>query len=330
MSMSWVIRCVNSVWRDANMAEDGSRGSGEEGLDIVQPGAVDRCEAEFESFWFGGQIGPGFLGFVSGMIIHQDADQDPFGTGGIHLFEEGDERAAPVPRGNGMVNDAGGQVHRGGKSDRAETLVFIVALHLAAPLLYPFRGRFLLGGSPQGGSRLSHRPAFPFPMLCERLWPGNRRPIGRGRGDGLNPRLFIVRKDRHRPVGLWHLTQHLGGARDVEERTEPVIEERVPFLQIIFDLVGSYRLCVQNLPDGTGRQRRQAPMPGLHSFATSMARQQPKRPKFMWIADILGLETGLTDKPKPGFGCNVRMPDAARQVVKRRRDADLLDPFHTP
>lgn len=55
-----------------------------------------RCEDEFESAWSGRQVGHGFLGFMDGMIVHQYADQDPFGTRGVHFPEKGDELAAAV------------------------------------------------------------------------------------------------------------------------------------------------------------------------------------------------------------------------------------------
>jgi len=126
--------CQFGLAGHADMPEDGSGGSREEGLDIVQPGAVNRRKDEFESSWPGRQVGHSFPGFMGGVIVQEDADQDPLRTGGIDAFEEGDELAAPVSAGYRMMDDAADQVHSGGKGNSAEALVLVIALHRAAPL----------------------------------------------------------------------------------------------------------------------------------------------------------------------------------------------------
>jgi hypothetical protein len=120
-------------------------------------------EDKFKAPGLGGEEAPGLSRAVGGVIIEQDADQHANPVGGVELLQKGDELAATVTAGDGMVDNAGHEVDSCREGHGGEPLVFVVAL--------------------DGG-------------MLARLG----RQIGRGGGDHLNARLLVVEERRDVPL----------------------------------------------------------------------------------------------------------------------------------
>jgi hypothetical protein len=113
---------------DTDVAEDGAGKLGKEALNKVEPGAVLRCEGEFEAaFGLSGEPGSGLLGDVGGMIVEDQLDRRVGRIGGIEEFEELDELAAAMAILDQGVNLAGEQIDAGQQANRTVTLVFMIA-----------------------------------------------------------------------------------------------------------------------------------------------------------------------------------------------------------
>ncbi len=56
---------------------------------------------------------------------------------------------------------------------------------------------------------------------------------------------------------------------------------------------------------------------------TRMAGEQPRRPQFVGIAEVLGLAAGEVDNPCLGLGGGRRLPAGPRSIVERRHRANL-------
>ena len=82
---------------DTDVAQNGAGELGKKALNEVEPGAVFRCEGEFEAA--GGLIGePGssFLRDVGGVIVEDQLDRRMGRIGGVEKLKEFDELAAAV------------------------------------------------------------------------------------------------------------------------------------------------------------------------------------------------------------------------------------------
>ena len=82
---------------DTDVAENGAGELRKKALNEIEPGAVFRCEGEFEAA--SGLIGKpssGLLGDVGGMIVENQLDRRMGRIGGIEKREEFDELAAAM------------------------------------------------------------------------------------------------------------------------------------------------------------------------------------------------------------------------------------------
>jgi hypothetical protein len=80
----------------------------------------------------------------------------------------------------------------------------------------------------------------------------------------------------------------------------------------------------QYLAQGSLRQIGQASVPGRRAVFAHVLRQEPRRPQFMRVAQILGLATSQIDDERPRFAGDGRLAPGTRTVVESRHDAELL------
>ncbi len=62
---------------------------------------------------------------------------------------------------------------------------------------------------------------------------------------------------------------------------------------------------------------------------TRMAGEQPRRPQFVGMAEVLGLAAGEVDNPCLGLGGDRRLPAGPRSIVERRHRAIGQRPLDT-
>ena len=110
---------------DTDVAEDGAGELGKEALDEIEPGAMFRCEGEFEAArGLIGEPGSGLLGDVGRMIVEDQLNRRMGRIGGIEKLQEFDELAAAMAIPDQGVNLTGEQIDAGQQADRAVTFVF--------------------------------------------------------------------------------------------------------------------------------------------------------------------------------------------------------------
>jgi hypothetical protein len=133
---------------DTDVAEDGAGELGKKALNEIEPGAVLRCEGEFEAA--GGLIGEpssGLLGDVGRMIVEDQLNRRMGRIGGIEKLKEFDKFAAAMAIPDQGVNLTGEQIDAGQQADwkpqRFRTCVSwvanLVTLRRTAHQLYPAR-----------------------------------------------------------------------------------------------------------------------------------------------------------------------------------------------
>jgi hypothetical protein len=113
---------------DAEAAQDRTGHFGEVDLDPVEPRGVGWGEDKLKAPGLGGEEAPRLSRAVGGVIIEQHADQHANPVGGVELLQKGNELAATVALGDGMVDNAGHEVDSCREGHGAEPLVFVVAL----------------------------------------------------------------------------------------------------------------------------------------------------------------------------------------------------------
>ena len=144
---------------DADVAEHGASGFGEEPLDEVQPGTVLRSEDELEtSLGSGGEPGLGFARDVGGVIVEDDLDRGRDGVGGIEGIEKLDEFATAMTIPDQRVHLTREQVDAGHQRHRSVALVLVIAADCG-------------------------------------MDAGNRRQIGSRRADRLDSGFLVIRDD---------------------------------------------------------------------------------------------------------------------------------------
>ena len=282
---------------DANVAERGAGELGKESFDKVEPGAVLGREYEGEAaFGLLGEPSPGFLGNVSGMIVEDDLDGGRGRVGGVEPLEELDELARAMSFLDAGVDDAGQEIDAGQQAERSQSHVFVIAGH--------------------GG--MAH---------------GLGRQIGRRGRQRLYTGLLVVGNDRHRgrlrvwPLAvlrLGRLFQQRDLAVDAQDFGHLLSEFGVAALQIVAHLVRLDLGRGQYLAQGSLGEIGQAGMPGRRTLFAHVARQQPRRPQFMRIAQILGFATGQIDDERPRLAGDDRLAPRTRTVVESRHDPELL------
>ena len=113
---------------DTDVAEHGAGELGKKALNEIEPGAVFRCEGEFEApGGLPGKPGSGLLGDVGRMIVEDQFNRRMGRISGIEKLQEFDELAAAMAIPDQGVNITGEQIDAGQQADRAVTFVFMIA-----------------------------------------------------------------------------------------------------------------------------------------------------------------------------------------------------------
>ena len=113
---------------DADVAQDRARELGKETLDEIEPGTVCGREGEVEAACrLIGEPSLGLFGDVRGMIVQDQLDRRVGWVGGVEKLEKFDEFAAAMAVLDQGVNLAGEQVDAGQQTDRAVTLILMIA-----------------------------------------------------------------------------------------------------------------------------------------------------------------------------------------------------------
>src|ERR1039458_490158 len=85
-------------------------------------------EDQFEAAWLAGEKASGLARAVGGVIVEQDADQQSHRIARVELLEKGDELARTMSLGDSVMHNTADKIDGGGKCDRAEPLIFMIAL----------------------------------------------------------------------------------------------------------------------------------------------------------------------------------------------------------
>ena len=95
---------------------------GEEALDEIEPGTVNRREGEFEAAGrASGEPASGLLRDMSGVIVENQLDCRASGIGGVKELEEFNELAAAVAVPDQGVNLPGKQINPGQQAERTRS-----------------------------------------------------------------------------------------------------------------------------------------------------------------------------------------------------------------
>jgi len=150
-----------------------------------------------------------------------------------------------------------------------------------------------------------------------RMDAGLGRKVRCGLPDRLDAGLLVVGDDGDRPVGLacggFH--QDLDLLVDTQDLGHPGVEVHIAALEVVADLVRLHRMGVEDLADGA---LSEPVVPTGGPVLTRMARQKPRRPQLVWIAEVFGLAAG--ERHEPGFrlGRDRRSLPQSRAVIERR------------
>ena len=162
---------------------------------------------------------------------------------------------------------------------------------------------------------------------------GLGRQIGRRGCERLYAGLLVVGNDRDRGRLLGWLLAVLRLGRLFQQRDLAVDAQHfghfprefgIAALQIVTHLVRLDLVRGQYLAQGSLRQIGQAGVAGRRARFAHVLRQQPRRPQFVRVAQILGLATGQIDDERPRFAGDDRLAPRTRTVVESRHRAELL------
>src|SRR5208283_2566495 len=78
------------------------------------------------------------------------------------------------------------------------------------------------------------------------------------------------------------------------------------------------------------RQLRKAGVPRRRAVLANVPGEQPRRPQFVGIAEVLGFAAGKVDNEGPRLVGDDRFASRPRAVVERRHDAEPFGPPQTP
>src|SRR5215470_7664774 len=256
---------------------------GEEALDEIEPGAVNRREGEFEAAGrASGEPASGLLRDMSGVIVENQLDRCASGIGGVKELEEFNELAAAVAVPDQGVNLPGKQINPGQQAERTMPFVLVIA----------------------GESRVD---------------AGLGRQIGRGRGNRLDSWFFVIRDNGYwlgRFPRFGSLFQDLDLAVHAQNVRHLLLELGVATFQIIPHLVRPDFLLAKYFAHRPLRQIGEAFVPGGRRVLARMACQQPRRPQFMRITVILGLFASQRYQPRFRLRRNCRLLARARPVIQ--------------
>jgi hypothetical protein len=82
----------------------------------------------FKALGFSGEEAAGFSRAVGRMVIEQDADQHANRIGAVEFLQEGNELAAAMALGDGVVDNAGHEADGCREGHSSKPFVFMVAL----------------------------------------------------------------------------------------------------------------------------------------------------------------------------------------------------------
>src|SRR5882757_5612316 len=155
--------------------------------------------------------------------------------------------------------------------------------------------------------------------------PGLGRQIWRGRRDGLDAGLLVVRDDRDRLTRFVRFGsrpfQDLNLTIDAQNLGHLSLKFSVAALQIVAHLMRLDFLLAKYLAHRTLDQASETVMASGRPVLARMPRQQPRRPQLVRIAHILGLAAGQVHQPCLGIRRDDRLLARSRSIVERHQRA---------
>ena len=150
---------------------------------------------------------------------------------------------------------------------------------------------------------------------------GLGRQIGGRRCNRLNAGLFVVGDNRHPAVRLplrprRSLLEQFHFAIDAQHLGHFFRKFRITLLQVVTDLVRLHFLGIEDLVQCALRQVGQARVPFGGTVLASVAGEQPRRPQFMRITQILRLPARKRCQPGFRFQRDRRLPAGTRAIVQ--------------
>jgi len=228
------------------------------------------------------------------MIAEDQLDRHMARIVGVEELEEFDEFAASAAVLDESIDLTGDEIDAGQQADCALALVFVVAR--------------------------------------EGVSAGRGRQVRGGRGDGLNARLLVVQDDRHRIARFLFCRRRLLDeshfAIDAQNLGHLLLELRIAAFQVVADLVRLHLFLIEDLAHRALSQLGKASVPLCRPMLTRMAGEQPRRPQFVGIAEVLGLAAGEVDNPCLGRGGDRRLLARPRTIVERRHRTIGQRPLH--
>ena len=117
---------------------------------------------------------------------------------------------------------------------------------------------------------------------------------------------------------------------DAQHLCHLLLEVLVAAFKVVADLVGLHLVTVEDLADRALREAPQAGVARRLSVLSDVARQQPRRPKLVWVSDLLGLPAGQRHHPGAGLVGNRWLPAKPGTVVERRHHTKLHRTIEAP
>ena len=230
--------------------------------------------------------GSGLFGDVRGMIVEDQLDRRVGRIGGVEELEKFDEFATAMTVLDQGMDVTGEQIDAGHQGHRAVAFIFKLAC--------------------EGG--------------CS---AGLGRPIRSGGCDRLDARLLVVGDDRHRFARRLfrrggRLLEDFHLAIDAQDLGHLFGKVGIALFQVVAHFVRLDFLLVEDFAHRALRQMCQARMSLRRSVLAGMAGEQPGRPQFMGITQVLGLPA--RQRHQPGFGLerDRRFASGTRPIVERR------------
>ena len=169
---------------------------------------------------------------------------------------------------------------------------------------------------------------------------GRGRQVRGGRCDRLDAGFLVVGDDRHRVARFLfrcgrRLLDELHFAIDAQNLRHLLLELRIAAFQVVADLVRLDLLLIEDFAQRALSQLGEAGVSLRRPMLARMAGQQPRRPQFVGIAEVLGLAAGEVDNPCLGLGGDAsapcpaaddrRAPPSAPRPAPARRSAGPSD-----
>jgi hypothetical protein len=124
------------------------------------------------------------------------------------------------------------------------------------------------------------------------------------------------------------LLQQRDLAIDAQEIGHLLVEQGIATFQIIAYLVRLDLIRGENFAQRALSKIGEAFVSCRRSMFTNVSYQQPRRPQFVWIAEILGFAASKIDDESSSFFCDDPLASRTRTVVGSHYDAKLFSPPH--